>query len=443
MSIQDSITNGRLTSNALFPVKSSLPKQYKDRQKRYYEDESSYFLEKMAKYSSDYVEAMAQGLDADNPYKYHKCHIRLSEIVKPSSTLKNNYDNFKNVVFAEREFDYIRKGSKIITMGSTWLVTNPANISGSDANCIIQRCDTCYNYLDYYGNVCTEPLCVERLLMRANDADSQRSSMITKGYFDVKAQYNDVTKNLRTNSRLILGTSAYRVSGFSDFAQEFTGDYSSVNMLEFTVRYEEPNDAIDDMENHVAGGKTFLWTINLQGTPVIRTNGQMQLTPTSIRKTENGSDVVTDTAEHPIDYIWSSSDNAVAAVSSSGLVSGVSEGDAVITCTLEQNRAVSAVYEVSVESTTAEPHIEFIGTIPEEIKMFNEETVEAAYFDNGEKKSYSVEYSFSGADESTYSYERDDNELTIKCWRGSVKPLKVTASYNGEETSCTINLEGI
>ena len=42
------------------------------------------------------------------------------------------------------------------------------------------------------------------------------------------------------------GTGAYKVTGYSDFHTEFTGDYGSLRLLYFTIRYEEPNYSIDD-----------------------------------------------------------------------------------------------------------------------------------------------------------------------------------------------------
>lgn len=164
----------------------------------------------------------------------------------------------------------MRQGTKINTMGCTWLVTNPSNLSNTVGNGIAQRCNAVWNYLDYYGNVMSEPIVVENLRAHASTPDDQQSALITKGYFVLVMQYNEATAQLDTNSRIILGTAAYVITGYSDFSQEFTGDYSTIRLLSFDARYEEPNYVIDDMENHVAGGKTFSWEIGISGPPSLK-----------------------------------------------------------------------------------------------------------------------------------------------------------------------------
>ena len=281
--MKQAIKNAMLAGSSSFSFKQQIPTQYADRQKRYMNYETRKFTEQMARYSSDYVEAMIQGLNPSEPFEYTKVHIRFSDIVRSSSAISYEFDNYKVIDIAESQYTYVRIGAKVVAMGSTWLVINPANMGNVLGKAMIQRCDAVWHYLDFYGNVCAEPMCFDRRLAKANDADAQRATMITKGYFDAKMQYNEATRQLDTNSRIILGAAAYKVTGFSDFIQEFTDDYNSVNLLEFDLRYEEPNDAIDDMVNHVAGGKTFKWDIQIAGTPTLMASDTTKLTATSIQ----------------------------------------------------------------------------------------------------------------------------------------------------------------
>lgn len=441
--MKQAMKNAMLAGSSSFSFKQKIPKQYNSRQKQYMNYETRMFTEQTAQYSSDYVEAQIQGLNPEEPFGYTTVHIRFSDIVRSSSAISYEFDNYKVIDIAESEYSYVRIGAKVQAMGSTWLVINPANMGNVLGKAMIQRCDAVWHFLDYYGNVLSEPLCFDRRLAKANDSDAQRSTMITKGYFDCYVQYNENTKQLDTNSRLILGTAAYHVTGYSDFIQEFTDDYNSVNMLGFDVRYEEPNYAIDDMENHVAGGKTFKWDIQIAGTPTLMAGESTQLTATSIRTAEEKTEVVESTSEHPIYYIWESSDESIAVVDAYGAVTAVSEGVAEITCTLAQNNAQKGVFSVTVAGSATDPHVSFLSTAPESIGIYKEATLTAAYFENGQQTEEKIEYTFTGARTKAYTTNIRNNTVTIKCWGGSVEPLTITATHGEYSTTEQIYLEGI
>jgi len=443
MSIQKEIMNTKLTSQSC-SIRQYYPAFYKDRQKRYYQYETRTFNEQMAQYSGDYVEAQIQGLNPEYPFDYTTVHVRFSDIVRSSSAISYEFDNYKVIDIAERQYDYVRIGAKVRAMGSTWLCINPSNMGNEYGKAIIQRCDAVWHYLDFYGNVCTEPLCFDRRLMKANDSDAQRATMITKGYFDCKVQYNEATKQLFTNSRLILGTSAYRITGYSDFIQEFTEDENSVNLLQFDVRYEEPNSVIDDMVNKVAGGKTFAWDIEIMGSPALKVGEETQVDAKSTRTAEEHSEVVVNTTEHPISYIWTSSNENILTVDEHGMVHGIAEGTASVICNLEQNPTKTAEYEITVAGDASQPHVGFRTTIPEKLRLFEEVRLSGHYFENGEPvPEATLTYSFSGADQSAYTAEVEGNTIIIKCWGGSVKPLHVKTEYNGYSAEFDIELEGI
>ena len=440
--LSNQIKTALINSSSSLSFKTYAPKQYKDRQNEYYNHESRTFNEMYAKYSSDYVEAEVQGLNPEMPFEYTKVHLRFAEIIKPSGSIESHYDSYKHVMIAERQYDYLRRGAKIKTMGNTWLVINPANISGG-GTAIVHRCDAMWNYLDYYGNVCHEPMCIDTLLMRANTPDSQRSTMITKGYFNAIVQYNEATKQLFTNSRLILGSSAYIITGYSDFLREFTDEEDSVNLLEFAIRYEEPNHAIDDMENHVAGGKTFAWDIAIYGEPTLNVGETETLTATSTRTSEAHTEVVESTKEHPIDYLWESSDESVVTINDFGEATAISEGTAIIRATLAQNEDKYIEFPMTVASVDTQPHVAFTSTIPNSLSVFREIEINAVYYEDGEATAEIVTWNISGANEDSYTFTVNDNVATLKCWAGSVEPAVITATYNGYTVMAQIYLEGI
>lgn len=437
MSIQDSVKNAMLASGVPLCVKSNTPEQYAGRQEQYYETETSTFVEEIAKYSTDYVLAQVQGLDPGDPWKYTEVYLRMTDMGYPTITSSRKQDDYKMVLIADRRVDYLRPGAKIKAMGSTWLVINPNNVSGVGAGGEVQRCNAVWNHLDWYGNVVSEPLAVDRYLSRANNTDHQEAVNLPQGYFDVKCQLNPETEQLGENSRMILGRNCYRITGFSDFTQEFTGDYDSVRMVEFSIHFEEPNWEIDDMERHVAGGLTFSWESLMRGQVELSEGETAQFAVRSLRCGQQ----VQSTLNRPIYYRWCSSDDGVATVTQSGLVTAISAGECIIRATLQQNPSIATEMAITVHEQGTGTTVRIITEAPEAIGLMESATIAAAVLGGAEGET--VTWSFSGADENTYGADINGNTVTITCWGGSVTPLTVTARYEEKEASVTLDLEGM
>lgn len=439
MSIQKSLKNAMLTGNGLISWQNNTPNQYSQRQHQYFSAETRTFTQRMAQYASDFVEAQVQGLDQNDPYAWQTRMIRMSELVRPTAAIQRDFDDYKTILFADRDIEYIMPGAKIVTMGSTWLAVNPLNISGSDGSSVVRRCNAIWNTFDYYGNVVSEPILVENIRANANDSDTQNSQQIAKGYFNVICQYNDNTRQIDTNTRMILGTAAYRVTGYSDFDMEFTGDYNSVRTLAFSIRFEEVNDAIDDLVNHVAGGKTFSWVVSASGPSSLSVGATAQLAAQSVRDGK----IVASTPANQISYAWASSDESVLTVDENGLVTAIGEGNATVRVTLEQNPAWYADYAIEVTATA--DGVKFTSTVPESMGAYTTATLTAAYFIDGDEQSDALAWAFFGADTTAYSAAilPDGKSVSVSCFGYSAMPLVVTISYGTYTASTSITLEGI
>jgi hypothetical protein len=158
--------------------------------------------------------------------------------------------------------------------------------------------------------------------------------------------------------------------------------------------------------------------------------------------TRNG-EAVYPTKKHPITYLFEASNESIATVDQSGNVTAVSEGQATITAYLFQNQDIKKEVTISVVETDAEPHVAFLDTVPEQIKIYERATIEAAYFENGEDTGEPVYFILDGADQSAYSYSIAGNEIVIECWSGSVKPLTLTAQHGNYSVTAQIEMIGI
>lgn len=440
MSINDFTKNGLLASGGISYIQSNDPRQYQGQKKQYFAGETELFTQEYVKYSGNFFEAEAQGLDTKDPSKWQKVKIRMANVVRPSAAITRQFDDYKNILMENPKVGYLTPGAKIKTMGSTWLVTNPDNLSSVTGSGIVERCNAIWRFLDFYGNVKEEPIRIEKGLANASDSDAQDSGLITKGYFHIKAQHNLFTAQLDTNSRIILGKGAYRITGFTDFIQEFTEDIHSVRLVEFTARYEEPNKEIDDLKNRIAGGKEFRWDMNIEGQKAVAVGGTTKINISNVRNGET----VESSDFFPITYIFRSLDPDIATVDTKGNITGIALGTTTIRAYLFENQNIYADFEITVDEFQSNAgFVDFIQSGPTKITAFENATFEAAFFEDGLQSQIPVQFSFSGADENAYSAEINQNSVTIYAWNGSVVPLEITASYKELSKTITVGLEGI
>ena len=438
MSINRNIRNALATFGSKQSFRSNAPSQHSSRKKEYYGKESLEYIDRFAKYSSDFVGAKMQIFGDDGSFEWKPVNIRIADMVRPSASATKSFDDFKNILIADKSVDYVRQGTKFVTMGSTWLAVNPINISNSATTSVIRRCNAEWRYLDFFGNVKSEPIIIENALANANDSDTQEFTPVTKGYFNATMQYNEATKELDTNSVIILGRGAYRITGYADFIQEFTGDYDSVRLLKFSLRYEEPNLETDDLERHVAKGKLFKWNVYISGKPVLNIGEEHTFLAISERNGE-----ILDESKVDLDYIWESSDGNIVSIGHKGTACANSAGTCSIIARLAQNFDIVGCFDVTVENTTDSEHVEFTSSVPSSLYMFEEVTIKASKFIGGETLDDEIEWVLTGASKDSYSAEEQGDTVKIKCWHGSTIPLKITAKCGNLTTAAEISLIGL
>ena len=383
--------NGVILQNGGAPnINTNTPLQYADKQTQYMAKRSRQFATTRAKWSSDYVTARVQGIDKNNFYEYFGTNVRLSDM-HTSPTVSQQTDDTKQVLFDEPKIDYFPIGAKIETMGSTWICTN------------------------------TTP----------------QNLVMMDGYFNVICQLNDNTKQLGLNQRIILGDKAYFITGFTNFIQEFSGDYDSTHILYFTVRQEEPTQ-LDDVPNRIANGLEQKFESKIIGSKELKIGEIIDLQALFIKN----ADIIDSTEEKPIDWKWQSSDDSVLTINNNGQAVGMSVGIAQITAVMAQNNAIKAVVELVVKDNIKEPYIAFNGVIPDKIEQYDTAVLSATYYENGVPTNKNIQWSFSGANKWSYIATINGNTVEIYCVLADNDALIVTASCEGKTISTSIALLG-
>lgn len=436
---QQAAMNGRLVKT--YPERQ--PGQYKDKQFEYYADPTHQFKEKMLEYASDFFEALIETWDGGG--EWETVYIRMADVVRPSAAIQRHFDEYKMILPRDPSVNYFQPGTKIQAMGSYWIVVNPMNISGGDGAAIARRCNTVWNHLDWYGNVDSEPIIVENARANASAPDSQTDQRIATGYYNVICQYNDFTRQVNDNTRIILGSKAYQVTGYGDFDQEFTGDYNTLRLLYFTIRVQTQNDATDDMVNHVAGGLNF----NMEATIV----GQDRLIVgatrfASVRTVKDGETIDPADDKHPVSYTYFSDNPAVATVTTgTGAIYGVSAGTANITAAMVQNPNITATMTVTVDAQME--CVYFTDGGDASLDAYQTKVLSARYVNAQGQIALpsSYEWMFSGAEEGSYSVTVSGNRnyrATVVCYGYSETPLTVTvtAMPSGKSAIAVIELNG-
>lgn len=422
-------------------VRTNAPVQYKDRQHQYLADRRTLYDEARDYLATDYVKARVQGLNPDNFFEWTETYIRLSDVSTQSVTAfdSKQYDDFKEILFKSRAIDYIPVGAYVETMGSFWMVVNPGNMSSPTTNAVIARCRAHWTFYDDYGNICWEPLVIDRRTMLSNRNESPENLVLMEGYFNVKCQKNKNTVKLKDNQRMILGSYAYYITGFTDFFEEFTGDDDSAHVINITVRREEPEEH-DDMENHIADGDMYDWTAELIGPTEIALNRTANLTPHMLL---NGA-VVFPNTQLPQTWTFTSSNSEAVTVTSNGVIEAVGEGSSVVTAVLDQNPGLAAHMEVSVVEAGEELRI--LNVVPASIRQYTTEQIRVSYILNGVPQTNPppFNWTFSGADEKDYSVMLFENGKTcsITCNSPSGEPLVATVTCGNAEKTLTITLLG-
>lgn len=432
------IKNAALATPVLNIPQGNAPGQYDSLEHQYLAQRSKMFAAKRAYLSSDYVEAEVQGL-TDDFYTFTKTKLRLSDVTNITAAGTKNADDYKLILLSELGIDYFPIGAKVITMGSVWICVNPGNMSSAMTDALIVRCNTSYNSYDNYGNVITEPIYVTHDYMLGNSNDPAKNLVMMDGSFDVVCQLNDNTARLGQNKRLILGTKAYNITGYTDFIQEFTGDRESVHLLRFTARVEEPTINDDVTENFIADGNLRSFAIKVDGATEMTVGQMAQITAHFVR---DGETVLPD-EDNPITWEFESSDESILGVSGD-TVTARAAGAVMLSARMAQNPSLGASLAVYVNEGESGTYVAFSKPVSSEIKQYTADIFTAFVYIDGQKTDLPLEWEFSGAEKENYAATVDDDGLSasVYCISAASAPLTITARYENASATISVALLG-
>lgn len=414
--------NAAMLGNAPSPAAGAASRFNKGLNQQYFGTDTTAYAAAYGALASDCFDAVCQGLSAPDWYDYTPVRIR-SSATSQSSMGETMPDDWHRVyIIAPSGISHIPQGAYMKYGGNTWIVFKPKNIGNTYAHAIVRRCNAVINRLDYYGNIVSVPMSFAKISTLGNANQVTEDSIIAKNYIACICQRNKVSSEFTENTRFVMGKSAYAIRGLNDFTREFTDDADSVHLLTFTVERNEPLPQ-DSMEKQCADYGSFSWK------PVLTAAEEMPVGTTqtvAVQSVRNGA-VVVSTDEHPIRYLFYSSDENVLTVDDSGLVTALRAGSAVITVCLAQNQEISADVTITA-AKSGNAFTAFTTPPPATLRAFDSATFSAAFFRNGAATDEAVEIVVSGAPESAYSIESaGENLWKITGYAAAFDPLVITA----------------
>ena len=420
--------------------------KYTGKQHEYFETPTSEFIWENAKYASNYCKAIVQGVIPGTFETERGAYIRTMDIVEQTTGAKMPND-YQSIYFQDTRIKGLYTGAKVKFMGNTWLAISPFNIADPMSSSVIRRCNAIWKHLDYYGNVKAEPFVFQDGRAQSTANEYLDWSVIPNWYQKCVVQLNDETKDLLYNKRMILGHAAVEVRGVVDFITDFSGEANGESaepepphVLFFDLQFQQPLE-IDDMERGIAGGKAFSWVLVPSLSEDMGVSASQTITVKSVR---NGEEV-TGSADHPIDYLFSSSDETVLTVDADGVVTSVGEGEATLTVTLKQNPEITAEAKITVSAEEPQAQFVFTPELPDKLKQMQRYSGAVSVRQGGAEIDTPITMEAYGATEcAEFAFNNADNEISIQNYEASAIPLSLVFKAEAYNITFTkiIKLEG-
>lgn len=285
--------------------------------------------------------------------------VRISHVINAETGLKLG-DDWKTIFF--KEIDHvIELGKKYIFDDNTWITVNTEFIKNLTGTCTIRRCNNSLRWIDEpTGMYYTEPCAIEYMVKEPRNYSTAGSPFLTPGGFlHIETQFNLNTNLIKQNQRFLFGNrehwTGYKVigTGVNDFRNQFTYDNESAKILTLDMVADYVNNQLDDIINGIADVNTNKYSISLNVSNASGNIGEtVQLEPyvfynniSTIREIE-----------------WSSSDDLIATVNTSGLITFNGIGTCSIKAKIKNNPTFATC---SVTVSTAPVINSYVSISPE------------------------------------------------------------------------------
>lgn len=283
---------------------------------------------------------------------------------------------------------------------------------------MVDECTETLRWYDDNGVLQEYPVVVMNSYRKGLNED--KYMVLTSGQYIIGVPQNDITFKLQEGNEFILNRKhKYRIAGFEDIE-------SSTFMTITLDKYEE-NPSVDDIENGIANFAIRpRFTLNVD--PM---DGQI-----SIGNTYQVKHILLDkdgkVSNKPVSY--SSSDESICTVDSSGLVTAIANGNCAITVTMTNNVNVSDTLDIEVTATPVDNIVylvepDFTRLVRQEDQTF---TVEKNNNGQSEVETYTISIDSTTVDSDDYEFETVGTDGFRIFNKGATGTFDVMITPNGD-----------
>ena len=357
--------------------------------------------------------------------------VRINHVVNTDIGTSKG-DDFKKVSF--NGYHSIQMGNLYYFSNNYWVVVNLEAIKSPTSTCTIRRCNNMIKWMNPdTGAIYSYPCAIDYEIARAKDNVSSSAGLVLlEGLIHVYLQLNAVSSTIQPNQRFLFGNTglwtAYKVAGggINNYQNVNTVDNTSYGLLTLIMNAAEKDLDNDDLTNGIANVNKYTYTISVNPSSF---SGVATNTITLVPTVKLNDEVVSRTVT------WSSASPKIATVNATtGVVTLVATGTAVIRCTLANNATVYKDTTITVASSTPTSTYSIrISPTTNDILLGDNQTYTVSLYTNGTLDTDTFTFAVdttSTASESCYDFTTvDSTKFNIENLAMSIgKPLVIKAT---------------
>jgi len=358
---------------------------------------------------------------------YEDIVVRLNHIIK-SQTSVNNSEDFKKIIFSDND-KIVGSGYKYQFNGYTWLTTAHDAFKYPTNAVAVRRCNHNLKWYNDEGKLIEEPCIVDYFkFSKVAGINESKVMILPDNQRMLIMQKNNRTDALNYSKRFIFNRMAWKIIDYDRTNEE--------GLILITVLKDFYDASKDDMENEIAVNKDpkSVYTISiLNGNIETDIGGTIQLsTEVKIDGVISSGDSIT----------YSSSDDNIATVSETGLVTGIANGSVTITAGLTNNMGINDSINSTIKVAPANNIIEeIIGD--DDISVELTESYSIYKYVNGVAQADTFTFVISNSSVSMSNITGNTVLLTGINRNNSTVILTATNNITSDVINKTINISGL
>lgn len=310
---------------------------------------------------------------------YEDLDVRINTVVD-STTGSNKGDDWRKLTFKDVN-KFIQIGQMYYFDSNYWLTTDTHALSGLTTSCTIRRCNNTLRWIANDGSRYSVPCVLDYRIQENRDYSTGGSKMVNpSGILEILVQRNNKTNLVKSSNRFLFGNpdnwTSYIVfgGGINNFHNQNTLDMTSGHLLSLTTGVAHINEDIDDLVNGYANHGELLYSVDIDYASLSAQSGQSRQLVATVYL--NG-----DVSTSPV--IWTSDDELVCTVDSSGLVTMISDGSATVRASLNGDSAVYDDCLITVDAVPLDGYVVSVSPSITELLEGNDEAVNVYLENNG------------------------------------------------------------